>query len=298
MKVTKKDGKNILDGNVSIPKKNTTKKKDQTYTIQMFGQRLVELRNERNLSQQQSADLIGISRNTLSMYERCERCASIDVAVNVANKYNVTLDYLFGTGYKTKEHNDSGLYEFGFSEDTLDLLLDHHVLAFVDAVLSHPAMKKVVDLMYGVHYKPLINSYETNYISRLISDMLYHIIVNTNKEAYELRPMSEDETLELLDAVRHCISNIEKKGSLLCTDYDEYVDCEDDITSELERIQILLENSESYSIMDAKNEGFQLAIKMITNGELFVPTPMPLADQEELGRQISEPQNSIDQEHC
>lgn len=298
MKVTKKDRHHTENVNIPIQDTNLLKKKDQTYTVQMFGKRLVELRNERNLSQQQSADLIGISRNTLSMYERCERCASIDIAVNVANKYNVTLDYLFGTGYKTKEHNDSGLYGFGFSEDALDLLLDHHVLGFVDAVLSHPAMKKVIDLMYGVHYKPLINSYETNYISRLISDMLYHIIVNINKEAYKLRPMSEDEELELLDAVRHCISNIERKESLLCTDYDNYVDCEDDIISELERIQVLLENSESCSIVDAKNEGFQLAIKMITNGELFVPSPMSSADQEELSRQLSDLQSSIDQEHC
>jgi len=279
MKVTKTDKTPFESASKAIQNIIPSQKKEQSYTIQKFGQRLVELRNERGLSQQQSAELIGISRNTLSMYERCERCASIDIAVNVAERYNVTLDYLFGSGYKSKEHNDTGLYEFGFSEESLDLLMDPHVLEFVDSVLSDPEINMVVELIRCTHYKPLINSYETNYISRLVSDVLYRIVVRVSKDAYTLRPMTEDEALELIDAVKQCIRDIECKGALLKTDYDDFMDCEDSIVTQLERIQILLEHSESYSLMDAENEGFQKALNMIAKGELFVPSGMPLEDQ-------------------
>ena len=65
MTVTKKDlKKNIEHTNVS-------------YTVESFGKKLVELRNENNLTQAGSAEKIGISRNALSMYERFERCPSI-----------------------------------------------------------------------------------------------------------------------------------------------------------------------------------------------------------------------------
>ena len=244
--------------------------KKQSYTTTAFGQKLVELRNENKLSQEESANRIGISRNTLSMYERGERCANIDVAVNVANVYNVTLDYLFGIGYKSKENNEMNLYDFGFSEETVDILMVSETRNLIDMVLSHPQFQKVTDLMYANYYKPLINSYEVNYISRLISDLLYAIIVDVSKDIYTLKSMTEEDEMELLDAIKHCLSELKHKGLLLQTNYDHFVDCEDNIQSELERIKILLENSTSPNIEEIKEQGFQEAIRMINNGEIVV----------------------------
>ncbi|CUO05018.1 HTH-type transcriptional regulator immR [[Eubacterium] contortum] len=267
--------------------KNLEKHANVSYTVKSFGEKLIELRNERHLTQAQSAKLIGITRNTLSMYERNERCPNIDIAVNTANKYNVSLDYLFGTGYKDKRKNHESLYDY-FSEEALDLLADSHINNFVDAILSHPNTKKIADIIYATHYKPLINSYEINYISRLISDLLYNMIVNINKEAYQLRPMLSSEIEELLEAVNDCIRKLETSRILLRTDYDKYLDCEDDIQTELERIKSLLENSPETEYNQAKQEGFVEAIRMFADKEIQikkVPADDPLMKLEEEFRQ-------------
>lgn len=263
MTVTKKDlKKNIEHTNVS-------------YTVESFGKKLVELRNENNLTQAESAEKIGISRNALSMYERFERCPSIDIAVKVANVYNVSLDYLFGTGYKKPKYNYKNLYDLGFSEKTLDFLSTEENRYYVDAILSNPCIKKISDILYGFSYKPLINSYETNYISRLISDLLYSIIVDVLKSHYHLRPISEDEVDELLDAINACLVHISQKEDPICTDYDEYLDCSDSIETELERIRFLLEDTPCTDYNRGREDGFYDAIKRIANNEFKVFTASP-----------------------
>lgn len=241
MKVTNKSSKKNVMICESAKSDRTAPKKEHSYTTKIFGSRLVELRNERGLSQQQSADLIGISRNTLSMYERGERSASIDVAVSAANVYHVTLDYLFGTGYKFKKNNDKELLEMGFSENTLTQLSSETVCYYIDSVLSNPKFDKIRDLLYGFKYRPLINSYEANYVSKLVSDLIYSILVEAMKNKYELRPMHDEDLLELNNAIDSYLSNLEESEYLFYSNYDKYLDCEDTIESEIKKIQHLLE---------------------------------------------------------
>lgn len=273
---------------MTVTKKDIQKNQKRTnvsYTAESFGEKLVELRNENNLTQAESAKLIGITRNTLSMYERNERCPNIDIAVNTANAYDVSLDYLFGIGYKDKAKNHESLYDY-FSEEALDLLSSESVQVFVDAILSHPNSRKISDILYGMYYKPLINSYEINYISRLISDLLYSMIVSVNKDAYKLRPMLNDEMQELLEAINDCITKLKSSDELLRTDYDQFLDCEDDIQSELERIIKLLKNSPDTPYRKAREDGFQEAIRLITSGDMYIPSPLNKKSQDLLNEKI------------
>lgn len=260
---------------MTVTKKGQKKCKDITtvsYTVKSFGEKLIELRNERGITQAESAELIGITRNSLSMYERGERCPNIDIAVNAANAYNVSLDYLFGTGYRTPKNNEYNMYDMGFSEEALDFLCIEENRYYVDAILSDPRIQKISDMLYGSDYKPLINSYEMNYISRLISDLLYCILVDVTKGAYNLRPMFDEEIEELLDAVNNCIRQLENKEHLLRTDYDEYVDCCDTIQTELERVKSLLEDSPGTNYHQAFQDGFNDAVKKFCAGELQIAT--------------------------
>lgn len=254
-------------------KKKAEKTTNVSYTVKSFGEKLIELRNEKGITQAESAELIGITRNSLSMYERGERCPNIDIAVSTANAYNVSLDYLFGTGYKEQRYNEYNMYEMGFSEEALDFLCIEENRYYVNAILSDPRIQKISDILYGSSYKPLINSYEMNYISRIISDLLYNILVDVTKGSYELRPMFEEEIEELLDAINDCIKNLESKDSLLCTDYDKYEDCEDTIQTELERIKALLENTPATNYNQARGDGFSAAIKFFMNNEIQFVSP-------------------------
>lgn len=62
----------------------------------LLTERLVELRNKNNLSQQDVADYLQVSRSTYGMYEQCKREMDYSSLVKLADFYKVSLDYMFG----------------------------------------------------------------------------------------------------------------------------------------------------------------------------------------------------------
>lgn len=65
-------------------------------------------------------------------------------------------------------------------------------------------------LLKNFHYKPLENYYETKYVSRLISDLLYTIMADALKDSYQLRPIADHEVDELLTEIDNCIQHAEE----------------------------------------------------------------------------------------
>ena len=58
--------------------------------------RIRDLREDRDLTQQEIADLLLCDQSLYSKYERGERPLPLDLAVKLAVHYNVSLDYLVG----------------------------------------------------------------------------------------------------------------------------------------------------------------------------------------------------------
>ena len=58
--------------------------------------RLVELRKQKGLSQEELADKLGISRQAVSKWERAEAGPDVDNAIRLSRLYGVSLDELFG----------------------------------------------------------------------------------------------------------------------------------------------------------------------------------------------------------
>ena len=56
--------------------------------------RLLELRLERNMSQQRLAMELSMTQNTISRYENGEREPGIKELIRIADYFNVSLDYL------------------------------------------------------------------------------------------------------------------------------------------------------------------------------------------------------------
>jgi transcriptional regulator with XRE-family HTH domain len=61
-----------------------------------FGKRIIELRKTKGISQTELASQLGIHKNVLGRYEREEAKPSIEVAKNIADLLEVSLDYLTG----------------------------------------------------------------------------------------------------------------------------------------------------------------------------------------------------------
>lgn len=61
-----------------------------------FAQRLIELREQKNITQQELAEELGITRQSLSLYEKAERTINIELLAKIADFFNVSTDYLMG----------------------------------------------------------------------------------------------------------------------------------------------------------------------------------------------------------
>ena len=90
------------------------------------GKRLLELRKEKGLKQDEVAQAVGITRASLSYYEKGERSVDIEVLYKLSNYYNVSIDYLFGLSDKTPPKRDfetnTEMSSIGFSSIAADSL--------------------------------------------------------------------------------------------------------------------------------------------------------------------------------
>lgn len=84
-----------------------------------FNIRLRELRNIKGLSQQQLADIVGMSKSSINMYERGDREPGLELLEAFADYFNVDMDYLMGKtntprkSFITDENNYSSLERYG-----------------------------------------------------------------------------------------------------------------------------------------------------------------------------------------
>lgn len=64
--------------------------------LNLFGQRIKQLRQELGLSQRDFAEKISVTASALSAYEKGQKNPSVNVAINIAIAFNVSLDWLCG----------------------------------------------------------------------------------------------------------------------------------------------------------------------------------------------------------
>ena len=81
-----------------------------------FGNKLKELRIQNNMTQQQLAAQIGISKSVVSYYELQERIPSPEILLKLASTFHVSTDYLLGIS------NDKVLDVSGLDEEDIAVL--------------------------------------------------------------------------------------------------------------------------------------------------------------------------------
>lgn len=62
----------------------------------MFGQRLRELRLSKRMSQEELGSVLNASQQTIGNWERGRTFPTEDSVIQIANYFNVTIDYLYG----------------------------------------------------------------------------------------------------------------------------------------------------------------------------------------------------------
>ena len=105
-----------------------------------FGERIIMLRKQLKMSQDDLAKKIGTSAPIIGRYERNEIKPSIEVAAKIAEELGVTVDYLLGNSDNMVM--DKKLVKRNEDIEALPIEEKDKVYYFIDMALSHHKAKK------------------------------------------------------------------------------------------------------------------------------------------------------------
>lgn len=82
-----------------------------------FGSRLRELRKSKSLTQKQLAEILGITKASVSAYETCAKHPSVEVLIAICAFFHVPSDHMLGL-------NDVDNFELYYLTDEQSMLID------------------------------------------------------------------------------------------------------------------------------------------------------------------------------
>lgn len=100
----------------------------------MFIRRLTELMEEKDLTQIELANKVGITNVTISRYLSGERKPRIEIVTKLAEVLNTTVDYLLG--YKTKTFSKNVLPVLGTVKAGYNALADENIIDYIDPAMN------------------------------------------------------------------------------------------------------------------------------------------------------------------
>ena len=92
-----------------------------------IGNKLKTLRTEKNLTQKQVSQRIGVAISAISEYETGSRYPSYDILIKLARMYHVSTDYLLGlTKTRTIDISELNDNEISLISQLIDTLKNKH----------------------------------------------------------------------------------------------------------------------------------------------------------------------------
>jgi len=95
--LTSNKPQNSLRNYIYIDRQKTT----TLGAIHMIGERLKQLRQERGIKQKEFANIIGIKKSSMSMYETNRNSPNFETMAKIVQYFNVSADFLIGVIDKT-----------------------------------------------------------------------------------------------------------------------------------------------------------------------------------------------------
>ena len=164
-----------------------------------FARRLKELRMIAGLTQAELAEELGVSRGAIGYYEKNERVPDIDFFYNVACKFGVTFDFLFGESANAfSEYTSisqktflsdcaiSKIFELEDCEQILSRIIEHE--KFNELFES---IKRYVDSEYWSAF-PYDNEFKVFIISKIFTQILIEVKKQFSKETSNYDKMDSD----------------------------------------------------------------------------------------------------------
>ena len=93
-----------------------------------FAMRLKKLREQKRLNQTELANLLKVSNGSISKWERGDRQPDYETLENIADTFNVTIDYLLGRSDSKQEFNESQM-NFSTPQEAISFILKQDMVA-------------------------------------------------------------------------------------------------------------------------------------------------------------------------
>ena len=81
-----------------------------------FGIKLKRLRTEKELTQEELSSLLGLTRATISSYERCALYPSIEALISICRFFHESADYMLGLA-------DTNTFDTSYLTDRQELII-------------------------------------------------------------------------------------------------------------------------------------------------------------------------------
>lgn len=111
-----------------------------------FGKRMVSLRKERKLTQEDLAKLLNTSISVIGRYERDEMTPGIDVAKKISGFLGTTVGYLLGETDSSDLFKDPVMLTRLAELDKMELSDKTHILHVIDGFIKSVKFKNIASV--------------------------------------------------------------------------------------------------------------------------------------------------------
>ena len=141
-----------------------------------FARRMLSLRTEAGLSQQKVADLLEVSKSTISLYESGSTVPDARTIYKLCDIYQVSADYLLcRTDYRATGSQSMSIEKYGFSERAAQNLKLVQMMELVAAKgKEQPLKSSALDLLCSSDQIGILCDYINQYRT-LMQQTAYHI---------------------------------------------------------------------------------------------------------------------------
>ena len=141
-----------------------------------FARRMLSLRTEAGLSQQKVADLLEVSKSTISLYETGYTVPDAKTIYKLCDIYHVSADYLLcRTDYRATESQSMSIEKYGFSERAAQNLKLVQMMELVAAKgKEQPLKSSALDLLCSSDQIGILCDYINQYRT-LMQQTAYHV---------------------------------------------------------------------------------------------------------------------------
>ena len=141
-----------------------------------FARRMLSLRTEAGLSQQKAADLLEVSKSTISLYETGYTVPDAKTLYKLCDIYHVSADYLLcRTDYRATGSQSMSIEKYGFSERAAQNLKLVQMMELVAAKgKEQPLKSSALDLLCSSDQIGILCDYINQYRT-LMQQTAYHI---------------------------------------------------------------------------------------------------------------------------